>query len=841
MSKNVKELFLVGLGLALALSLFFRKALSNDTVLSAADGIFSTPFYSQVAPPDFIKPSNPLLFDQVYQFVPWRYFAWRSMRDGQLPLWNPYSYAGTPFIATMQSAVFYPINLFLYLISPFHITLVVSAILRLWISGFCTYLLARHYGLSRVSALVSSLSFMFCGYLIVWLGHPHTNVAVWLPALVLLSEFSLNRPALLSRTLPLLALVSGIQFLGGHIETSVDVLFIFVLYHLIRWLQMARSNWSCFRVWLKGLILPLASVISGGIALASVQLLPFLEWLPNSAEFEHRLVSFEHFLVVNPEILKHLLSLLLLLFPNLYNNPTWDFPYWSFLFNWSNYNEMAVYVGIITLSLAIVAIARGSPQQRNLTWSWTIIALICLGRAFRLPVFDWLNQMPIVAMSNPGRLRLGLSLSLCVLAGFGVQALFFSQIEISAAARRLWLRLTGITVVIGALILIASNAVIPMVKDEIATYGRKMVEVEYRKREAHSNPLEYYYEQVDQMVDGLVWAFSPRNIAMYLPAVWSLLGFVLIAYAVPRTSMIRPASLVLTGIVLADVFTFGEHYNPTIPSKYFYPPTSVTEKIKSDNSLFRVLALRQDLLPDSQMMYGISEIRGLDFPTRWYDRYLKLISARIPWLSYGSIFSSPNTPLLSVLNLKYVIAKNPQTISPQEDFKYVVRIGGVFLGERAKVQPRAYMVYKATKVSSDEEALDILKRDPQGIFTRVILFDPDQSTSAHSYDQNLSTTENEVMLISYEPNRSIWRVLTGEAGYLVITDTFYPGWNAYIDGELTNLYRANVAFRAVFVPSGEHTITLRFEPISVWVGLCVSGVSLAAIVIILSCPFIRRK
>src|SRR2546421_1881468 len=81
---------------------------------------------------------------------------------------------------------------------------------------------------------------MLCGYLIVWLGHPHTNAAVWLPALVLAGEQLLHAESGARRlgAAALLSALVGIQLTGGHIETSVDVLFCLGLYYGLRWWQV---------------------------------------------------------------------------------------------------------------------------------------------------------------------------------------------------------------------------------------------------------------------------------------------------------------------------------------------------------------------------------------------------------------------------------------------------------------------------------------------------------------------------------------------------------------------------------------------------------------------------
>src|SRR5438046_2438425 len=90
---------------------------------------------------------------------------------------------------------------------------------------------------------------------------PHTNVAVWLPALVLAGERLLAAPG--AASIALLAALVGIQFTGGHIETSVDVLFCLSVYYGLRWWQVGGRR-------LGRLLLP-ALAIALGAALAAVQ------------------------------------------------------------------------------------------------------------------------------------------------------------------------------------------------------------------------------------------------------------------------------------------------------------------------------------------------------------------------------------------------------------------------------------------------------------------------------------------------------------------------------------------------------------------------------------------
>ncbi|HJQ83113.1 MAG TPA: hypothetical protein VKA21_03495, partial [Candidatus Binatia bacterium] len=240
MGRRRREDGLAGLLLLALLLVFFADALRGGRVLSGADLLFATPFFSAEAPPGFTAPANELLFDPVYQFAPWRRFACAALRAGTLPLWNPYSLCGTPFVATLQSAVFDPVNL-AACAAPFEPGVAWSAIVRLWIAGFGTYLLLRRYDAGALASLVSATAFMLCGFLVVWLEHPHANVAVWLPALVLLDERLVAAPRPRARDVALLGGAIGLVLLGGHVETAAHVLALVAIYHVVRGRQRGRG------------------------------------------------------------------------------------------------------------------------------------------------------------------------------------------------------------------------------------------------------------------------------------------------------------------------------------------------------------------------------------------------------------------------------------------------------------------------------------------------------------------------------------------------------------------------------------------------------------------------
>lgn len=833
---KLQELIIVCLLLMIILFLFFGQSLLPSRVLSAADGTLSTPFFAEVTPQEFIPPSNALLFDQVYQFVPWRHFAWEALRQGYLPLWNPYSSAGTPFVATMQSAIFYPINLLLTFI-PFASTLVWSAFLRLWIAGICTYLLTRYYGLGLVASLIPAISFMLSGFLIVWLGHPNTNVAIWLPALILLAEILLRatRKSKILLAVALLALIIGIQFTGGHIETSVDILLAFGLYYLFRWTSIFLPQKYPLVVKLRHLVILPGIAVVLGTGMAAVQLAPFLEWLPLSNEFYHRGGLGFSFEFINSGFWRKLLELPVILFPNLYNNPTWnEYLYWSFLPG-GNYNENILYIGTTTLVFALIAIFTASKNE-SLIKVWIIIGIISFGKAFYLPVFDWLNQLPLLDLGRPDRFRLIFSFTLCILAGFGVHAFGNSSFSRPKRVEKVWLWSSITITVIGLIILITGNTLLPAIKDQITAYGREQVVMKLANRTIPpQHPIEYYYAQVDEMVTGLLAVFRSDNLAMYTPIFWALLGLIFLIWSRRYGSQkIERLKIVLIVLVTIDLISFGRNYNPSIPVDYFYPSTSVVQQLVRDKTLFRFTVLHQDLVPDAHMMFDLQDVRGLDFPTYWYDQYMDLVSDRISWLNYGTIYGSVDSPLLQILNIKYIASSKPDMLETNENIRILDKKGNIYLGEMVNTTPRAFIVYQAVLTNNDEEAAQILNKEPESIFQRVILSDAESAPSptAPLFSSEKNIVSN-VFPMEYEANHSTWQVNTSENGYLFLSDAYYPGWKANLDNQPTELYRANIAFRAVYVPKGEHIVSFHYEPTSIFIGATISILSTVIILSIL--------
>jgi hypothetical protein len=180
------------------------------------------------------------------QFYAFGVYEAQRLFSGQLPLWNPYTFSGHPFLADVQSAIFYPISLITLLLSlpqGFSLfALELEAIFHFFLAGLFTYLLAKRLLRDRPAALISSLVFTFGGYLT---SYPSQQLAiletdVWLPLILLLLDIGLDKsaPAGAKRgfLLPITfaGLAFGLALLAGHPQSAMYVFYVSAIYFVFR-------------------------------------------------------------------------------------------------------------------------------------------------------------------------------------------------------------------------------------------------------------------------------------------------------------------------------------------------------------------------------------------------------------------------------------------------------------------------------------------------------------------------------------------------------------------------------------------------------------------------------
>jgi hypothetical protein len=149
--------------------------------------------------------------------------------------------------------------------------------------------------------------------------------------------------------------------------------------------------------------------------------------------------------------------------------------------------------------------------------------------------------------------------------------------------------------------------------------------------------------------------------------------------------------------------------------------------------------------------------------------------------------------------------------------------------ENLAARPRAFLASRAVAVAPDDWSLTRLTDTSIDLRTTVLLERPittpgDGGTVLEGAPIG---PDERAEVVRYEPDRAVIQVHANETRYLVLTDSFYPGWKVWIDGRPVDVEQANYLFRAVAVPPGEHTVEWRYQPTSLLLGAVLSAAGLA--------------
>lgn len=247
---------------------------------------FAVAFWSRVLflgqvllPGDFLRGFAPfgndprapwviLQWDALGQYFPWRHFAGVQLRSGHIPLWNPFQFSGTPFLANAQSAVFYPLNLPFWVFDTAY-AFGISALLGSLVSLGGTYLLARRWKMSRAGAILSAIAFSFCGFLSSWALLPTLfQSACWFPLCLYFFERAVEdeKP---TRSMLGLAATLTMALLAGHAQ---------VFFYLVLALALRQPFFK--RTW-RALFVGVGT-LAFALGIGALQLLPTLELASNS-------------------------------------------------------------------------------------------------------------------------------------------------------------------------------------------------------------------------------------------------------------------------------------------------------------------------------------------------------------------------------------------------------------------------------------------------------------------------------------------------------------------------------------------------------------------------------
>ncbi len=753
--------------------------------------------------PGFLSGSGDLLGgpgqDGSYSYLPWRTLGFASLLAGRIPFWNPHVLCGTPFAANPETALFYPLNWLLLPFSPAR-GISLSLVLHLWLAGFFTFLMLRHLGCSFWPSQAGGLVFLGCTQVLfrVFAGHvSNLCTMAWLPAQVLLIEHL--AVAVTPRTVALASLVFCLSVLGGHFQF---VIFFFLFLALYAWLRFRQGGGLLGRsgAWAAGLAL--------GTGLSSIQWSLTWELLREGARRDLSLAFCQTYSWDPAYVWSFLFPDYLLIWPDL---GTWG--------NWLPW-MMVVYIGILPLLLAALAVGRGLFPPRILPGDPPVDLLTPASRAFSIcggamfflamgshtGIFPWLYaHVPGVSMFRafcqfliPG------FLCLAALAGLGGERL----LRAGQAGRRgevlCILGIGGMLVAAGAFQvfrLTANQAEgwAAMTRANIQGTANIAIPPGITDPRHRSTVIGHFQAQLGRL--GLFTVLA--------------LGGALLVWRRPTLAS------VLVVITFLDLFSAGSKYLVWQRTQDQFPPSIAGESGQDAKGMFR---------------------KGI-------DPYLASPNAALLEGSFTPLGYESNPPYLiaalAAVLTKASVGENPTVVTiPFEPFAAGLLAMKAALTREGTIPfpdspPRARFVDRVTTAGSLEEVWNAIRERrppfPNGVM--IVASSPvPGAASAPVEEPSPGPGEPVVTWLEQETDRLCFTVASPREGWFFLADTFARGWSATVDGAAVPIFQANGAFRAIPIAAGTHRVVFSYDPPGLRRGIWGTGLSLITVTLLLVVP-----
>jgi hypothetical protein len=306
------------------------------------------------------------------------------------------------------------------------------------------------------------------------------------------------------------------------------------------------------------------------------------------------------------------------------------------------------------------------------------------------------------------------------------------------------------------------------------------------------------------------------------------LGFLAAAtllFALPRTRFALPLFL---GLLLAQRTISEAGAHKTFPTRAAYPHLALFDGLANIREPFRIVGLKYALIPATNVFYRLEDARGYDAVT-----YMGTGRTFPLWCQHQVVWFNRvddlTRPFLSFLNIRFAVAADDAPIP--NGWRRVAAMPGSMLLENANVIPRVSIPKRVRLGGTPEQQLAEMLGETD--FRERAWVDADAPAPERINGPGR-------VVLRERDRRGAYRLdadMQGD-GWVVVSDTAWNGWRAYIDGRRVKPTRANLAFVAVFVPRGHHDVRLVYLPESFVAGRTISGVALLASVSVL---LVRRR
>jgi len=277
--------------------------------------------------------------------------------------------------------------------------------------------------------------------------------------------------------------------------------------------------------------------------------------------------------------------------------------------------------------------------------------------------------------------------------------------------------------------------------------------------------------------------------------------------------------------VLANLWFFHIGFISTKNPNELYPEPEHIVFLKNNSEGYRVYDvhdlkkhfpqyyLRDGGIPDNtHIIYGIYKVSSYN-PIE-LSSYKEVLSCIHP------LSDNTHHPILNLLNVKYILTSTPlnnsgfELVFNNETVLFQTKYD-TYIYENKQVLPKAFVIHKVKLILSKEKVLRELKSESFNPIDAVIL---EQQPTSEILGNERNEGFEPAEIRTYSPNEIIVAINIPHPGYLVLSENYYPGWKAYVDGAQQEIHRAYHTLRAVYLDAGSHEVRFTFDPASLRIG-----------------------
>ncbi len=806
LSKNIYFLSLIGivLGLYYKLFIFGKIPFPGDLLV-----VSYSPWF------DYYKfpVQNPIISDVFSQLFLWKYLSVDSFKNLQWPLWNPYSFSGTPLLATFQSSVLYPLNILLILPKYWGWGLFIFS--QTLIAALGMYLMLSTWLSSKLSRLTGAVIFSLGSLMTTWLEiGTAVHTIIWLPlALYSIQHYFLR---LQLRYLLLLIFCSSCLILAGHAQIttfSLIILFAFILINSSN-KNIKKAATSLF---------PPTIALGLSLLITAPQLLTSLDLFNKSIRLtESYTGEFNFGLLPLKDSLKFFVA-------DFFGNPVTR-NYWGFL----NYSETNGFIGSLTLPLLLFSYLY---LKRN---KITIFFLALLPISLIL-TFDnlfshaiYLLKIPFLTSSYASRMLFITAFSIAILGAFAIDQIIKEKEERKLFRLTIWSWAVFVGIFAGSIL---THQIIQNIIKSVS-----------------SKPsLKFYLDTYLKDQDFALTNFITASRNSLLPIVFIsvfIIFFIAIRYTQLKFIQKHRTTLICFALFVLITFDLGRFFlkfNPFVSQKYIFPEVPALHFLQTQPGIFRIGREHAEVLPpNTWTAYNLESLEGYDpIYLNQYGKFMHFLNGgdlRTGSSSRYAELTNYKSPFIDASNVKYFVAigRDRGGYIPgdlidykleEANYKRVFQDKSSVIVENPNALERVYFA-KSFKIVTESQIEDIIMTDPK--------FDPRYEAAISKDLQITKVTGNGTAEITrYTPNMVEIKTQTKLDEILILADQYEEGWKAKIDGTETLISPANLIFRAIKIPAGEHNVIFYYWPKSFEIGLKITIVT--CLLIILMTLFSLKK